>query len=264
MHRLLVAVLAVLLFATPCLASDRYETVYSGDKLSYYPMVPGPVFDGGRDILWDNGPFESQPGLSVLKTGMGMGTYGFGHQLLNGNMISDEFVIPAGATWEIQDITFFAYQTGSLTNPSTITAVFVTIYDGPPSNPASNIIWGDMSVNVMTSTVWSGVYRVPDYDLVATNRPIMANTCHVGTTLMAGEYWIVWQSDGSLSSGPWAQPITIDGVIGTGNALQYTTTAGAWGPVLDVEPQGFPFIIEGTHPSPVEDVTWASLKAMFR
>jgi hypothetical protein len=264
MRRLLVAALVVLLFAVPCLASDRYETVFSGAKPSYYPIVPGPVFDGGRDILWDTGPFESQPGLSVLDTAAGMGTYGFGHQFYYGNLISDEFVIPAGATWEIHDITFFGYQTGSLTSPSTFTAVFVTIYDGPPDNPASNIVWGDISVDIMTTTMWSGVYRVVDYDLTATNRPIMANTCHIGTTLTTGEYWIVWQSDGTLSSGPWAPPITIPGQVGTGNALQYTTTAGVWNPVIDLEPQGFPFIIEGVHPSPVEEATWSSVKAMFR
>lgn len=263
MRRLFSAVLVVLLFTVPALASDRTETIYDGLKETYYPAVPGPVFDGGRDILWDNGPLESQPGLSILDTTLGMGTYGFGHQVSYGNMISDEFVIPAGHTWEIYDITFFAYQTGSPTYPSTITGVYVTIYDGPP-NAGGTLIWGDMSINVLATTVWTGLYRVTDSDLLGTSRPIMANRCSMNLTLGAGEYWIVWQSDGSLSSGPWAPPITIPGVIGTGNALQYTTSSGAWAPVLDVEQQGFPFIIEGVHPSPVEETTWAAVKALFR
>jgi hypothetical protein len=67
-----------------------------------------------------------------------------------------------------------------------------------------------------------------------------------------------------LTSGPWAPPITIPGVFNTGNALQYTTSGGTWAPVLDVEQQGFPFIIEGVHPSPVEETTWAAVKAMFQ
>jgi len=41
-------------------------------------------------------------------------------------------------------------------------------------------------------------------------------------------------------------------------------SAGAWNPVIDLEPQGFPFIIEGVYPSPVEATTWAAVKAMFR
>lgn len=262
MSRVLVVVLAVLLFAVPCVAGDRYETVSSGARPTYDPMVPGPVFDGGRDILWDNGPFENEPGLSLLQTALGMGTYGFGHQVSAGILISDEFVIPVGATWEIHDITFFAYQTGSPTNPSTITGVYVEIFDGPPDNPASSRVWGDISVNTMTATMWSGVYRALDTDPTATNRPIMASTSHIGTTLTAGEYWIVWQSDGSLASGPWAPPITITGQIGTGNGLQYYLDV--WSPVVDLEPQGFPFIIEGVHPTPVEEATWSSVKAMFR
>jgi hypothetical protein len=274
MHRMLIAVLAVLLFvvpcvasdryetvAVPCVASDRYETVATGGKETYYPAVPGPVFDGGRDILYDNGPLESQPGLSILDTTLGMSVYGFGHQTSAGNWIADEFFIPVGETWEIDEITFFAYQTGSPTNPSTMTAVYLEIYNGSPDDPASIPIWGGAAVNVLTSSMWTGLYRVPDYDLVATNRPIMANTCYIGTTLTAGEYWLVWQSDGSGASGPWAPPITIPGQIGTGNALQNT---GTWGPVLDVEQQGFPFIIEGVHPSPVAEETWSSVKAMFR
>ena len=262
MHRLLVAVLAVLLFAVPCLASDSTETVNDGGKPTYFPMVPGPVFDGGRDILWDNGPFESEPGLSVLKTALGMGTYGWGHQVSAGNMISDEFVVPPGATWEIHDITFFAYQSYAAPGPSTISGVYLTIYDGSPDLPGSNIIWGDMSVNTMTTSMSTGVYRVLDTDPTATGRLIMASTCHIGTTLTAGEYWLVWQCDGDAAySGPWAPPITLPDQIGTGNALQWT---GAWGTVIDVEPQGFPFIIEGLHPSPVEGATWSSVKAMYR
>ena len=93
MRRLLVAALVVLLFTVPCVAAERSETVFSSAKPSYYPMVPGPVFDGGRDILWDNGPFESEPGLSVLDTAAGMGTYGFGHQVSADILLSDEFVM---------------------------------------------------------------------------------------------------------------------------------------------------------------------------
>ena len=37
-----------------------------------------------------------------------------------------------------------------------------------------------------------------------------------------------------------------------------------WSPVVDLEGQGFPFMIEGVHPSPVEEATWSSVKAMFR
>jgi hypothetical protein len=266
MRSLIAVVLALVMFAAPCLAGDRSETVYDYVKPTFDPAVPGPVFDeDGRIILYDNGPFETRPGFSTLQnTSLGMGTYGFGYQFYYGNMLADEFVIPVGETWEINQITFFGYQTGSETNPSTFIGHYVTIWDGPPDLPGSSIVWGDMSVNVLTSSVWSGVYRELESAAGATNRPIMANTCAIGTTLTAGTYWLVWQADGTLSSGPWAPPITILGVIGTGNALQYTTSGGVWAPALDIEQQGFPFLIEGVFPSPVEESTWAAVKAMFR
>ena len=264
MRKLLVAVLAVLVFASPCLASPRSETIYNGGESTYFPATPGPVFDGARDVLYDNGPLESPPGsgLSTHDTTTGMSTYGFGHHTSAGYWIADEFVIPDGATWEIHDIFFFAYQTGSPTSPSPFTAVYLEIYNGAP-NAGGYPVWGAAGTNVLVSSVWTGLYRVTDYDPTGTMRPIMANRCTIGTTLGAGEYWLVWQSDGSLSSGPWAPPITIPGVTNTGNGLQMDS-AGTWSPAIDLDPQGFPFIIEGVLPSPVEETTWAAVKAMFR
>ena len=109
MRSLIAVVLTIMVFAMPCLATDRTETVYDNIKPTYDPAVPGPLFDGGRDILYDNGPFETSAGLSVLQTALGMSTYGFGHQLVSGNIIADDFTIPVGETWEISDITFFGY-----------------------------------------------------------------------------------------------------------------------------------------------------------
>ena len=52
--------------------------------------------------------------------------------------------------WFIQTITFFAYQTGSTTT-STMTGVNLQIWDGPPDNPGSAVVWGDTTTNVMTA-----------------------------------------------------------------------------------------------------------------
>jgi hypothetical protein len=73
----------------------------------------------------------------------------------------------------------------------------------------------------------------------------MANTVSAGVYLPADTYWLDWQSDGSLASGPWAPPIVISNTTETGNALQLVS--GNWGSVLDSDSntaQGFPFVIE--------------------
>ncbi len=214
-------------------------------------------------LLYDNGPLVTHPAggaggadASALQSAILLDTYGFGYQLTAGNRIADDFTVTGGG-WFIETITFFGYQTGSSTT-STFTSMNLRIWDGPPDNPASMIVFGDTTTNRLTSSVWSNIYRALDTSLTASDRPIMANTVAVNTFLPSGTYWLDWQADGSASfSGPWAPPITILGQTNTGNAMQWT---GSWAPALDVTfPQGFPFIIDGTSDcsNPV-DVPWLS------
>jgi hypothetical protein len=168
---------------------------------------------GGRvqDVLWDNGPLVTHPGggsggadASVLQTNLGMNTYGFGHQYSQGFRVADDF--PVDGDWTVDQITFFAYQTNSPTDPSTFLGYNLAVWDGPPAAGGS-IIWGDYATNCMIDTSWMGAYRVTDYDMGGTARPIMANVCATpGLVLTPGQYWLDWQADGSLSSGPWAPP----------------------------------------------------------
>lgn len=203
--------------------------------------------------LYNNGPLISSLGTgvggadeSILQTSPGLSILGFGHQLSAGNRIADDFTITE-SNWLVRQITFYAYQTGAVP-PSTITSVNLQIWDGPPNDPASNVVWGDTTTNRLVSSNWSGVYRVEDSGSgVNTQRYIMTNTVEVNTKLLHGTYWLDWQVDGSPSfSGPWAPPITITGETTTGNALQ--SSGGTWANVYDGgtnTPQGFPFIIYG-------------------
>ena len=238
--------IVLLVAAMPVAADNASEPASAGS--SYVPASPGaPLWSGPRAVLYDNGSFVTHPGggaggadESQLQTALGMGTYGFGHQLSAGNRIADQFTIPAGETWDITNITFFAYQTGASTT-STITGVNVQITDAMP--PGGSVVFGDQSTNIMSSTAWANTYRTLDTASGDTARAIMASVTDVVVSLGAGTYWIDWQADGSLASGPWAPPVTILGQTTTGDGLQYT---GAWAPVLDVGGQGFPFIVEGT------------------
>lgn len=209
------------------------------------------------NVLYDNGPFVTNPGegaggldaSALQSSSLGMTLFGFGHQFLNGNRIADDFVVDM--PWQIDNITFFAYQTGSGL-PSTITGVYLQIWDGPPNDPSSTVIFGDTTTNRMVNTTFTNNYRVTDTTLTDSGRPIMASTVDVGIILPPGIYWLDWMVDGSAASGPWAPPVTILGSTGTGNALQYT---GAWAPATDIGVQDFPFIIEGL---PSGDIPWLS------
>ncbi|MDX9907638.1 MAG: hypothetical protein RBS55_13710, partial [Bacteroidales bacterium] len=214
-----------------------------------------PVFEPARGLeLYNNGPLITHYGIgyggadvSVLQsTSLGMSTLGFGHQFSLGYKIADDFTVTDPGGWNIAGIAFYAYQTNS-PSTSNFTAVYFAIYDGDPMLPGSNIVYGDFVTNRMTSTGFTGIYRVTETTLTANNRPIMVNHCEFNLTLGPGTYWLVWQSDASDTYGfEWAPPITITGQMATGNGLQYTT---AWGGAYDsgtlTHQQGFPFVIFG-------------------
>jgi hypothetical protein len=199
-------------------------------------LNPLPLVNSGA-VLYNNGPLVNNPGggvggadESVLQnTSLGMNTLGFGHQNppIN-NRIADEFTITDLGGWQIDSVCFFAYQTNSPTT-STIDTVNYRIWDGPPNDPLSSVIFSDTATNRLISTTWSNIYRVTEATSgTATNRPIMQNTASAGLFLPPGTYWLDWQTGGSLASGPWAPPITITGDTITGNAIQYIGSSGIW------------------------------------
>ncbi len=232
----------------------------------------GPVWTPSRDVLYDNGPFVTHPGggygganASVVQTALGMSVYGFNFNHTIPYRFADDFVVPTGCTWTINQVTFFGYQTGSSTT-STFTGAYFEILDDAP--PGGTVIYGDQVTNRLVTTAWSGCYRVLDTAMMDTNRPIMANVCAFSPPLVlsAGWYWIAYDHTGTLASGPWGNPIVFLGQTTTGDALQYAS--GLWQQLIDTgsgAPQGVPFILEGSGGiSPVESSTWGQVKALFQ
>ena len=229
------------------------------------PLV-GPIHRTPTAVLFDNGPLVTHPGggaggldASALQDGsLGMTIFGYGNQITAGNRVADDFTVPGPAPWNITTVTFFGYQTGSGITPS-INDVRLQIWDGPP-NAGGTIIYGDLTTNRLATATFSNIYRVLEGTLTNADRPIMALVVNVNTSLPPGTYWLDWTVGGSGAfSGPWAPPVTILGSTGTGNALQWIPSA--WAALVDVGPQDFPFVIEGTS-SPCDtpaDVPWLSI-----
>jgi hypothetical protein len=102
----------------------------------------------------------------------------------------------------------------------------------------------------MASTAWTNSYRLSE-GTPGTTRPIMQLVLETpDLVLEPGTYWIDYTIDGSLASGPWAPPITINGQAVTGNAKQFLGSTSVWQDWLDTgtdtPAQGLPFLIEGT------------------
>jgi len=206
--------------------------------------------------LYDNGGLVNYPGqgfggadASALEVvALGENIYGYGHQLSANLWVADDFEVTDPAGWQIDAIDFFAYQTGSSTN-STINDLRLRIWDGVPG--VGNVVWGDTTTNVLAGTGWMNAYRCKDDDLTMSVRPIMQNTATVGTVLGPGTYWLDWQTGGTLSSGPWAPPVTILGLThpAGANGMQSTDGGVTYNPVQDsgsLTPDAFPFIVDGS------------------
>jgi hypothetical protein len=245
-----VAVL-LLVAAVPMWAADSRDVVNPAAPGSYTPADPNsPMWSGPEAVLYDNGPLVTHPGggaggadASAVQTALGLSVYGFAHGMTQGYRIADDFTISDPGGWDVQTVTFFAYQTGAGTT-STINHVNLQIWLGDPSG-GGTIVFGDTTTNRLASTAWSNIYRVLDTNLLATDRAIMADVVTVGTNLAAGTYWLDWQTEGNPSySGPWAPPVTVLGQTGSGNAMQFD--GSTWTAVIDITyPQDIPFIIEG-------------------
>ena len=246
----LMAVLALL--AIPA-AANQAERV--GDVPDVVvDSQPGPIWAGPvGSVLVDNGPLITSPGTGsggddesfLQSVSLGLNLLGFGHQVAAGNRVADDINV-GGEGWILNECTFFAYQTGSTTT-STMTAINLRIFDATP--PGGAVVFGDDSTNVLASTGYTNIFRVTETTGGANNRPIMAQSVDMGGLFLSpGTYWLDWQTDGSLGSGPWAPPVTIVGEATTGNGLQSVDDGVSYAAAIDDgtnTAQGFPFVCTG-------------------
>jgi|GEM_PF-774665 len=205
------------------------------------------------DVVFNNGAFINAPDLapggydgSVLKDPLSI--FGYNNSSSMGLRVADDFTVPDGCSWVIDGFTFYGYQTGADNAASTFTSLNYRIWKGFPNAPGSQIVFGDTSANSLVSSVWAEAYR---YSEIApgTTRPVFANTASAGVTLQSGQYWVDWQTEGTITTGAWAIPIVITGSNSTGNAIQFS---GVWNAVSDSVkglngnyPQGLAFRING-------------------
>ena len=233
------------------------------------PFLASPINPDA--VLWDNGPLVNSPGTGpggsdesvAMNITSGLTTRGFNTSLLAADRMADDFTISDSGGWNITGITFLIYMGGGPpTTPSPFTSINFQIWDGPPDDGGSSVVYGDTATNRLTSTAWANMYRRLESEPTDTSRPVYYLATSDSFSLPAGDYWLDWQADGDpLYSGPWQPPVTINGQTTTGNAKQFAT--GAWQDAVDVglgTPQGAPFVIEGTI-NPPTAVTLGSLSS---
>lgn len=171
-----------------------------------------------------------------------------------GATIAEDFNIPAGSTWAIDSVIVYGYQTGSTTT-SSFTGGYAQIFNGTPGSGGA-VVAGDTTTNRLAAATFSGIYRVDSIGNVAgLTRPIFRIALRGFTnTFAAGTYWVAYQTTGSITSGPWANPKVLPNGTnppGQNARSKFTGTGNIWRLVKDSTsvtsdfPLGFNFMLKG-------------------
>jgi hypothetical protein len=206
-------------------------------------------------VLFDNGGIltPNSPNGTCLPVGSGKSEVQLGNLNAGYNTIAasfheaDDFVVPSGQTWNVTGFTLPMYQT--LATTPTVTQVFVQIWNGQPGTPGAAVIAGDLVTNRLASAAtFTPNYRYFNATC-GTERHIQDIHLNLTKQLTAGTYWVEIASNGSTSfSGPWWPTVTIEGQQGKpgANAITFTVATALWAPVIDILPQDFSFLVNGT------------------
>jgi len=166
---------------------------------------------------------------------------GFG-ATLGSFSLADDYVVPAGQTRTINNISFFSYQSGYTGTTSPFTALYVRIWQGSPAVAGSTIVFGDLTTNRLAAATSTATYRIfnslyPTPSTPGTTRLIwkVRATISPALTLAPGTYWIEWASTVSGTLTHFYVPVTVAGTrqIAGANALSYSNANAAWGAVID-------------------------------
>jgi len=211
-------------------------------------------------IIYDNGS-TGGPGTHGIVTNPGAAfgggdlsaliapdaNFGFSANSAGPFRLSDQFVVPAGQTWTINNFHVYTYTTGA-TAP-TVTAGTFQIFNGAP-NAGGTVIAGDTTTNVLTADAFAGptaIWRAQDTAPLTNNRQVQDATLTPGAAIVLspGTYWFDFGLTYSTGAGfvpPLSTPV---GGAVTGDALQ--SVGGVYAPLVDgTVPKGIPFSIVGT------------------
>jgi serine protease len=177
--------------------------------------------------------------------------------------LADDFVVPAGQTWDLEAVEFHAYQTNASAAATPFTGYTLQIWSGRPGDQGSTVVFGDTTTNRFATSTNSTYFRIfnssvpPPGSTPGTNRTIWRNriTIDPPLSLTQGTYWLDWASTVSNAGAHFQPAVTLPGARGAAgwNARQLTVATSTWADVIDTGnpatapdiPQDFPFDLYG-------------------
>lgn len=175
----------------------------------------------------------------------------------DGWWLAEDFTVPAGGSYRIDTVVTYGYERYS-SKTSTFNAAYLQIYLGNPS-AGGTVVWGDATTNILASTAFTGIYRVPSGFLNDTSRPIMSLNLYLSPApvLTAGTYWLVWAANGSANHFVSGSFKVRPGRINPSgqNGLQYNSYIPAWEACADASAHyGLNFVVVGTEATSISEI----------
>jgi hypothetical protein len=216
------------------------------------PSLSSSSSGSAKTVLVAYGPYITGVGTGcggadVSELGSGLVTFGWSAKS-GADSLADDFTVPGSTTWTITGVKWLAYQVGAATT-GTITGLNLNLWNTDPTGTFPGGEWITGPANSLTSTNWTGVYRV-DSSAPDCMRAIMQVTAD-GSWMPAvstGTYWLETQCSGTLANGPWTPPevpapLTANALQSAGGGAFAVIVDGAG--VTDSTPQDLLFQLEG-------------------
>lgn len=165
---------------------------------------------------------------------------------VNDRQLADDFKIPAGEKWNIENFYFYAYQTSFSGTTFPVNEFYFEIYSSDPAIAGAEKVYGDMTTNRFVSSEETKWYRILQGQPDNTTRKIYKMKVKADDlNLNPGTYWIKWGS--KTSSGTHFYPQFPHDPSKENNAQQFVVSSSTW---VDLNDGGqrvsFPFEITGT------------------
>ena len=162
---------------------------------------------------------------------------GVGAQISEGNSIADDFIVPAGPSWNLTQLSVYAYSTGFAGATSPFNDVRVRIHNNNPLLGSTTIVYGDLTTNRFASSSNTNIYRifntvVTPASAPGTTRTIWKIDANINVTLAPGTYWVEYSVGTAQASNfvPLSSPVGVR-TTPTSNAVQFTTAG--WAALVD-------------------------------
>lgn len=172
--------------------------------------------------------------------------WGYGGTI-DDRMLAEDFQVPSGEKWKIDNFYFYTYQTGFSGTTFPVNEFYFEIYSSDPSVAGAVKVYGDITTNRYVSAEDAKMYRILQGEADNLSRKIYKMKIQAGDlNLSSGTYWIKWGSKTSNATIHFYPQLPHQPNV-VNNAKQFLFSNSTWIAMQDGgQALSMPFEITGT------------------